>query len=71
MSNLSNTLTHTHTHTQSFNPTTEMIMCFKKETQTKAEILLFGKAAGLKEILHVTELCPQNLNKIILSHHRV
>lgn len=48
-----------------------MIMCFKKETQKKAEILLFGKAAGLKEILHVTQLCPQNLNKIILSHYRV
>ena len=30
-----------------------------------AELLLFGKAAGLKEILHVTQLCPQNLHKII------
>lgn len=61
---------YTDTHGDSFNPTFE-IMCFKQKNTKKAEILLFGKAAGLKEILHVTQLCPQNLNKIILSHYRV
>lgn len=61
---------YTDTHGDSFNPTFE-IMCFKQKDTKKAEILLFGKAAGLKEILHVTQLCPQNLNKIILSHYRV